>query len=75
MIGDAPGDYKLPPRPTSRFSIRSTPGGEEKSWERFFKEGIEKFLRMRANSPENTRKQLLDEFDSYLPELPPWEKK
>jgi phosphoglycolate phosphatase-like HAD superfamily hydrolase len=72
MIGDAPGDYSAAKANKALF-FPINPGAEEKSWERFFKEGIDKFLG--GKFAGDYQKQLLDEFDRYLPERPPWEKK
>jgi phosphoglycolate phosphatase-like HAD superfamily hydrolase len=69
MIGDAPGDYKAAVANNSLF-FPINPGFEEQSWRHLLDEGIPRFF-------ENTfagtyQQQLLDEFDAFLPERPPW---
>jgi len=72
MIGDAPGDHKAAvANHTLYYPIN--PGAEEASWKRFFEEGIDRFLA--GTFAGDYQQQLLDEFESYLPERPPWEKK
>ncbi|MBR5626809.1 MAG: HAD family hydrolase [Thermoguttaceae bacterium] len=69
MIGDAPGDYKAAlANKTLFFPIN--PGEEEASWQRFYDEGIDRFLNLEFAG--EYQKQLLDEFDSHLPVNPPW---
>ena len=46
------------------------PGAEEASWERFHAESIDKFIN--GEFAGDYQKMLLDEFDKYLPEQPPW---
>jgi phosphoglycolate phosphatase-like HAD superfamily hydrolase len=72
MIGDAPGDYKAAQANEVLF-YPINPGAEEISWKRFHDEGIDRFLN--GTFAGDYQKRLLAEFDSYLPELPPWEKK
>ena len=48
------------------------PGHEEQSWERFYNEGLEKFLG--GNFAGEYEKELIDEFEKLLPDLPPWKK-
>jgi phosphoglycolate phosphatase-like HAD superfamily hydrolase len=72
MIGDAPGDYKAAQANNTLF-YPINPGAEEASWKRFHDEAIDRFLNGRFAG--EYQKKLLDEFDSYLPERPPWEKK
>jgi len=69
MIGDAPGDYKAAVANKALF-FPINPGAEEASWKRFYEEGIERFF---AGTFAGAYQQsLLEEFDSYLPERPPW---
>ncbi|MDO5579867.1 MAG: HAD family hydrolase [Planctomycetia bacterium] len=69
MIGDAPGDYKAAVANNALF-FPINPGAEEKSWERFFNEGIGRFL---GNSfAGDYQQELLADFDTHLPVLPPW---
>jgi phosphoglycolate phosphatase-like HAD superfamily hydrolase len=70
MIGDALGDYKAAVANNALF-FPINPGAEEASWERFYKEGIDRFLSGKFDG--GYQKQLLDEFNKYLPELPPWQ--
>ena len=69
MIGDAPGDYKAATANKALF-FPINPGEEEKSWERFYNEGIDRFLG--GTFAGAYQKELLDDFDSHLPTLPPW---
>jgi hypothetical protein len=69
MIGDAPGDYKAAAANHCLF-FPINPGAEEASWRRLHDEGIRRFF-------DDTfagayQQQLLDEFDTFLPEHPPW---
>ncbi len=43
MIGDAPGDYKAAEANHALF-FPINPGAEEASWQRFYEEGIDRFL-------------------------------
>lgn len=69
MIGDAPGDYRAAQANNALF-FPINPGAEEASWKRFYDEGIDRFLS--GAFAGDYQKQLLDEFESYLPEKPPW---
>lgn len=69
MIGDAPGDHKAAVASSCLF-FPINPGREEASWQRLHDEGIERFLSGTFAGAYQT--QLLQEFDSYLPERPPW---
>ncbi len=69
MIGDAPGDYKAAVANNALF-FPINPGEEEKSWERFYHEGINRFLE--ETFAGDYQKELLDDFDKHLPTLPPW---
>ena len=69
MIGDAPGDYKAAVANDALF-FPVNPGAEEASWKRFYEEGIERFFS--GTFAGQYQGELLDEFDSYLPEKPPW---
>jgi phosphoglycolate phosphatase-like HAD superfamily hydrolase len=72
MIGDAPGDFKAA-QANNALYYPINPGAEEQSWKRFYDEGIDRFLN--DTFAGDYQKNLLDEFESYLPERPPWEKK
>jgi HAD superfamily hydrolase (TIGR01549 family) len=69
MIGDAPGDMKAAKSNNSLF-YPIIPGEEEKAWERFYNEGIDKFLNEEFKG--DYEQELIDEFDKSLPENPPW---
>jgi phosphoglycolate phosphatase-like HAD superfamily hydrolase len=71
MIGDAPGDMQAA-RKVGALFYPINPGAEDASWERFFMEGCDKFLSGQfAGAYEQS---LIDEFDAYLPETPPWKR-
>lgn len=69
MIGDAPGDYKAASANNALF-FPINPGEEEKSWERFYREGIDRFFA--GTFAGDYQKSLLEDFDRHLPTLPPW---
>lgn len=69
MVGDAPGDMKAAHANNARF-YPIIPGHEEDSWEKFFKEIIDLFLT--DNYSKSLEAELIKEFESYLPEKPPW---
>jgi phosphoglycolate phosphatase-like HAD superfamily hydrolase len=71
MIGDAPGDMKAAKAVGALF-YPINPGNEEASWERFFNEACDRFLNGRFAGEYEA--QLIAEFDTYLPELPPWKR-
>jgi len=69
MIGDAPGDLAAA-RANGALFFPINPGYEERSWERFYREGIERFFnKTYAVSYEAS---LIEEFEKLLPEVPPW---
>ena len=69
MIGDAPGDMKAARANKAKF-YPINPGHEEKSWERFYNEVADAFLSGKYNADYEA--ELIEEFDSFLPEVPPW---
>ena len=69
MIGDAPGDFKAA-RANDCLFFPINPGREEESWQRFYEDGIDRFLSGQFAGPYQQR--LLDEFDKCLPDYPPW---
>jgi len=69
MIGDALGDHKAAVANGALF-FPVNPGAEEASWKRFYEEGIERFFS--GTFDGEYQDALLAEFDSYLPERPPW---
>ncbi len=71
MIGDAPGDMKAA-RANDALFYPVNPGDEDKSWERFFNEASERFFA--GTYAGDYEAQLIAEFETYLPETPPWKK-
>ena len=70
MIGDAPGDYDAA-RANKALFFPINPGHEETSWERFYNEGVKKFLAGEfAGAYEDA---LIAEFELLLPSTPPWD--
>jgi len=69
MIGDAPGDLKAA-KNNDVLYYPINPGHEEASWERFYKEGLDKFFD--GSYAGDYEKFLIEEFESFLPECPPW---
>ncbi len=72
MIGDALGDLKAA-RDNQACFFPINPGHEDESWQRFYEEGVHKFLDGTFKGAyEDT---LIAEFEKFMPEVPPWEKK
>ncbi len=69
MIGDAPGDYQAAQANDALF-FPINPGAEDASWKRLYDEGIDRFLA--GTFAGAYQEKLLAEFDTYLPEKPPW---
>jgi len=69
MIGDALGDYAAAQANHCLF-FPINPGAEDVSWQRFFEEGIERFLAGKFAGAY--QESLLEEFRRYLPEKPTW---
>jgi len=69
MIGDAPGDMRAAKANNALF-YPINPGAEEASWQRFYEEAVDKFL-SESYAGEYEAK-VIAEFESYLPEKPPW---
>jgi len=69
MIGDAPGDMKAA-RTNDALFYPINPGDEIESWKRFHDEAFDKFIN--GEYAGKYEQILIAEFDSYLPELPPW---
>ena len=72
MIGDAPGDYKAAVSNDVRF-FPINPGHEEASWDRLLNEGLDRFFN--GTFAGDYEQELLEEFDSFLPEKPSWKVK
>jgi len=70
MIGDAPGDYKAALANKCLF-FPINPGSEERSWQRLYNEGIDRFLF--GTFSGEYQKQLLNMYEQYLPAEPPWD--
>jgi phosphoglycolate phosphatase-like HAD superfamily hydrolase len=69
MIGDAPGDFKAAKANNALF-YPIVPGDEEASWERFYKEGMEKFFD--GTYAGAYEADLVRRFDASLPEKAGW---
>ncbi len=69
MIGDAPGDMNAA-RAVGALFYPINPGKEEASWSRFLDVACDKFLK--GEYAGDYEASLIEEFDSYLPEIPPW---
>jgi phosphoglycolate phosphatase-like HAD superfamily hydrolase len=71
MIGDAPGDLKAA-RVNKALFYPINPGNEDFSWQRFYEEGLGKFINGEFKGVYEEK--LIAEFEKYLPTTPPWEK-
>jgi phosphoglycolate phosphatase-like HAD superfamily hydrolase len=71
MIGDAPGDMKAA-KSNSVLFYPINPGHEEDSWQRFYEEAMDKFFS--GTYAGGYEQELIREFESYLPDTPPWKK-
>ncbi len=69
MIGDAPGDMKAAKANNALF-FPINPGNEIQSWKRFHDEAFDRFIK--GTYAGAYEKKMIEEFDSYLPEQPPW---
>lgn len=69
MIGDAPGDRKAAEANNALF-YPVLPGEENVSWERFCRQGLRRFLD--GSFAGAYQKELVQEFESRLPSVPPW---
>jgi phosphoglycolate phosphatase-like HAD superfamily hydrolase len=69
MVGDAPGDMKAA-RANDALFYPVNPGNEIESWKRFCDEAFDKFIN--GEYAGRYEEELIEQFDSYLPELPPW---
>ena len=72
MIGDAPGDMEAAKANGALF-YPINPGEEINSWKRFHDEVFDKFLN--GEYAGEYEEKVISEFDNFLPELPPWERK
>jgi phosphoglycolate phosphatase-like HAD superfamily hydrolase len=71
MIGDAPGDLRAA-RDNDALFFPVNPGHEEESWQRFYEEGLHKFLAEEYTGDYEA--QLITEFERFMPETPPWKR-
>ena len=69
MVGDAPGDMKAA-RANNALFFPTNPSREEASWKLFFDEAMDRFLA--GEYAGDYEAKLVAEFDTYLPENPPW---
>jgi phosphoglycolate phosphatase-like HAD superfamily hydrolase len=69
MIGDANGDLKAA-KSNGVLFFPVNPGNEEASWERLYKEGLDRFFA--GTFKGSYEDELIKEFESYLPEHPKW---
>ncbi len=69
MIGDAPGDLDAAKSNDVLF-FPVNPGHEEASWEKFYKEALDKFFN--GTFKGEYENSLIEEFHKYLPENPNW---
>jgi phosphoglycolate phosphatase-like HAD superfamily hydrolase len=69
MIGDAPGDMKAA-KSNGVLFYPINPGHEEESWEKFFEEAMDRFFSNQYAG--DYERELISEFESYLPDTPPW---
>lgn len=70
MIGDAPGDLKAA-RANDALFYPINPGRETQSWQRFHEEAFDRFLNLQYAG--DYQRALIEEFEAYLPENPPWQ--
>ena len=71
MVGDAPGDRKAAESNGALF-FPINPGHEDESWQRFFEEGLPRFFA--GTFAGDYMAQRLEEFESLLPDVPPWKR-
>ena len=71
MVGDAEGDLKAA-RAANALFFPVNPGHEEDSWKLFLDDAMGRFLA--GTYAGAYEKKLIDKFQTYLPEMPPWKK-
>jgi phosphoglycolate phosphatase-like HAD superfamily hydrolase len=69
MIGDAPGDHQAA-KANSALFYPINPGAEDASWKRLYDKGIDRFVS--GTFAGAYQDELLAEFDTFLPDTPPW---
>jgi len=70
MIGDANGDLRAA-KSNGVLFFPVNPGKEEASWEKLYKEGLDRFFAGKFKGAYEEK--LIKEFETYLPEHPHWE--
>ena len=70
MVGDSPGDMKSA-RSIDALFFPVFPGEEDRSWEIFYNEALDKFFA--GEYAGDYEQELIDEYNQHLPETPPWE--
>ena len=70
MVGDAPGDMKAA-KTNGVLFYPVNPGHEEASWERLYKEALDRFFE--GSYEGEYEKRLIEEFEAYMPAEPSWE--
>lgn len=71
MIGDAMGDLEAA-KANGVLYYPINPGAEDASWSRFYNEAFDKFIN--GTFAGEYQDALIEEFKTYLPVTPPWEK-
>lgn len=71
MVGDAPGDLKAA-KANGVLFYPVNPGGEDESWQRFYEEALPRFFG--GTFAGSYMGERIAEFESLLPELPPWKR-
>jgi phosphoglycolate phosphatase-like HAD superfamily hydrolase len=71
MVGDAPGDLQAAQANGVRF-FPIDPGHEDESWQRFFEEGLPRFLA--DDYSGHYMNAQIDRFQKLLPDAPPWKR-
>jgi phosphoglycolate phosphatase-like HAD superfamily hydrolase len=72
MLGDAPGDMQAAKANNALF-YPIIPGDEERSWRRFYEDGMERFFT--GTFAGEYESELIAEFERSLPSVPPWKRK
>lgn len=70
MVGDAPGDMKAA-KTNGVLFYPVNPGHEEASWERLYKEALDRFFE--GSYEGEYEEMLIEEFEAYMPAEPSWE--
>ena len=70
MVGDSPGDMRAA-RSVDALFFPVFPGDEERSWEIFHGEALDRFFD--GTYAGDYEQELIDEYNQHLPEKAPWE--